>query len=194
MRREYLALGILVVVIVFGVGYKYALLRGAGETGPPVTGEPASAKILVHVTGAVEAPGVYEFEQGARVNDAVLRARPTATAQVDALNLAALLEDGQKILVPEIPPEPVVSTAPSAGGTAVPLSANTASPTNSLININTADAAVLEQLPGIGPSLAQRIVQYRQQHGPFLSVDDLANVSGIGDKKMADIRPLITVR
>ncbi|MEW6726805.1 MAG: ComEA family DNA-binding protein [Bacillota bacterium] len=184
MRKEYLALAVLAVVIIFGIGYKYAAVRGTAHPGAAVIdGDAPPVKILVHVTGAVQQPGVYEFEQGARVNDAVLKAKPQAAADIDALNLAALLEDGQKILVPEVRPDPPASGVP--GGTG---------PQSALVNINTADAAVLDGLPGIGPTLAQRIIQYRQEHGVFLSVDDLQNVPGIGESKMAELRPLITVR
>lgn len=143
--------------------------------------------VLVDVAGWVRRPGVYELHQGDRVIDALEAAggaRPGAA--LDALNLAAPVTDGTQILVSKAaaPGTAPVVGAPSAGS--VP-------GTEPLVNINTATAADLEALAGIGEVLAQRIVDYRTQNGPFSSVDGLLDVSGIGDAILEDIRDHVTV-
>lgn len=132
--------------------------------------------VVVHVAGAVAAPGVYELPEGARVHDAVLAAGgPVSGADVDQLNLAALLADGQKVYVPH-------------EGERVPDLGESASQPL-ILSLNRASAQELEALPGIGPVLAGRIVAYRAANGPFRHVDDLINVSGIGPKLLEQLRP-----
>lgn len=146
----------------------------------------ASPGITVHVAGAVRAPGVYTLRAGARVVDAVDAAGGLAIdADADRINLAALLSDGERVFIPRVgqdDPLPVSPTVPS-GGTA---------PSGPL-NLNVATAAELESLPGIGPTTAASIVAYRDLHGPFVSVDDLTNVTGIGPSKLEALRGLVTV-
>lgn len=172
------------------------LLVARQPAGKPVTLIPpeptATARPLrVYVTGAVYTPGVYEFEPGEIVQAALEAAggvAPDGTA--DGLNLAAPLFDGQQIIVPlkgATPP----ATAASTVGAAPPLP--TAQPAGP-ININTATAAELETLPRIGPVTAQKIVEYREQHGPFQSIEDIKRVSGIGDATFEAIKALIVVR
>lgn len=137
--------------------------------------------VVVHVAGAVMVPGVHELPEGSRVVEALAAAGgPTLDANPDALNLAAVVVDGQRIYVPRAG-EPV-----SAGG--VPPDV----PTGPL-DINAAGAAAFESLPGIGPALAAAIVTYRTDHGPFRSVDALAQVPGIGPAKVEVLRELVTV-
>jgi competence protein ComEA len=144
---------------------------------------PSAAPLIVDVAGAVRKPGVYQFQEGDRVVDAIEAAGgPTAKASLDALNLAAPLTDGVQILVPV--------TAPA--GAPPPPGAVGSGPAT-LININTASATELEALPGIGEVIAQRIVDYRTENGPFASVDGLLDVSGIGDAILGDIHDLVTV-
>ncbi len=151
---------------------------------PPPTPEPW----LVQVDGAVQQPGLYRVAPGARVADAITAAGGLAPdADTARLNLAARLEDGARVWVPRQgatpPPEP---TRPVPGGSSPTTPAHR-------VNLNTATAAELEALPGIGPALAQRIIEYRTQHGPFASVDDLLAVSGIGPAKLEQLRPYVTV-
>jgi competence protein ComEA len=146
--------------------------------------------LIVHVAGEVRRPGVYEFQSGDRVVDAVNAAHGAKKdANLDGLNLAAPLTDGEQILVPSSAgPGAVPGVVPVAGG--VPGVAGAA---GAPVNINTAAEAQLEELPGIGPVLAQRIIDYRTEHGPFPTVDALDDVSGIGPATMEDLRDLITV-
>ncbi len=144
-----------------------------------------STTLIVDVTGWVRKPGVFAFEPGDRVIDAVERAGGARdNADLTLLNLAAPLVDGQQILVPE-----EGAPAPSAvpGTTGVP------GATGGLVNINTADEASLETLNGVGPVLAASIIAYRTEHGPFTSIDQLDEVSGIGPATMEDLRPQVTV-
>jgi competence protein ComEA len=142
--------------------------------------------LIVHVAGEVRRPGVYEFHDGDRVVDAIRSAKgPRKDANLDALNLAAPLTDGEQVLVPGGEGS---ATAPAGSAPG-----STEGSTGSLININTSSETDLEALPGIGPVLAQRIVDYRTQNGPFATVDALDDVSGIGPATMNDLRPLITV-
>jgi len=140
------------------------------------------AELMVDVAGLVRKPGVYAFEPGARVIDAIRQAggaRPGA--DLTLLNLAAPLADGQQILVQkEGAGAPGTGGLPGVGGT-------------TLININTADETTLETLNGVGPSLATAIIQYRTEHGPFASVDQLDDVSGIGPATLEKLRPQVTV-
>jgi competence protein ComEA len=140
--------------------------------------------VIVDVAGWVRRPGVYAFVAGDRVIDAVERAGGARQgAALSALNLAAPLVDGSQILVPR-----EGGTAGSAG--AVPGASGAA---GGLVNINTASATELEALPGIGEVLAATIVAYREEHGPFASVDQLEDVSGIGPSTLEEIRDLVAV-
>ncbi|MBC7247844.1 MAG: helix-hairpin-helix domain-containing protein [Actinobacteria bacterium] len=149
-----------------------------------VAGEEAAAEprvLTVHVAGAVARPGVVRLQEGARVLDAVEGAGgPLPEADLDALNLAQPVQDGQKISVPR-KGENGGSTQGEGGKS------------SGKVNINTADADELEKLPGIGPTLAERIVSYRENNGGFRSVEDLKKVSGIGEKKFAELRDLVEI-
>lgn len=154
----------------------------------PTTTSPVATAVVVHVAGAVQAPGVYRLAAGARVIDAVQAAGGlTADSNADAVNLAGLLADGERVYVPrlgEVAPV-VVSGSPGSGtGTSPP-----AGP----VNLNTATADDLDALPGVGPATAATILAYRDQHGPFASVEDLADVRGIGPAKLDALRGLVTV-
>jgi competence protein ComEA len=155
---------------------------GASTTVPP-------SELVVHVAGAVVEPGVVRLAPGARVVDALDSAGgPAAGADLDRLNLAAPLTDGQRVAVPRVG-EP---TPPLAEGSAVPSDAHGAA-AGAPIDLNTATAADLETLPGIGPMLAAAIVAERERNGPFKSIDDLQRVRGIGEGRIAPLRELVRV-
>ena len=148
-------------------------------TGP---GEAATNVVVVHVAGAVVSPGVYPVPEGSRVIDAVRAAGGfAADANPDAVNLAALVADAQRVYVPR-EGEAVVVDVGAAGGLA-------AGP----INLNSATADQLDELPGVGPATAAAILAYRTQVGRFSTVDDLLEVRGIGDAKLEQLRPLVRV-
>ena len=165
-----------------------AITGGTGASGS--TGA-AGAPILVDVAGWVKRPGVYEFRDGDRVIDAIEAAGGARHgAGLQTLNLAALLADGSQILVPA---PPAKQGAVPAGSTGAAAPVPGASAPGALVNVNTATATDLEALPGIGEVIAQAIVDYRTENGPFTSVDALLDVSGIGDATLAEIRDLVTV-
>lgn len=183
-RREQLIILLILAAVIFGCGYQYAQYKKPvaeqavlweEEQEDRVTESP---ELMVHVTGAVEKSGVYQLPAGSRWVDAVNLASPLPTADLDQLNLAAPVTDGQKIIVPTVGDGTTPAAAPTTG--------------KSTVNINTADLGELDALPGIGPALAQRIIDYRQANGGFKTVEDLKNVSGIGEKKYNDIKDLIS--
>lgn len=144
----------------------------------------APSPVVVHVAGAVAAPGVHRLPPGSRVIDAVEASGgllPDADAA--AVNLAAPLEDGVQVYVPRVGEEPPVAPA---GGAAADAAAGP-------IDLNTADASLLETLPGVGPATAAAIIDHRTRHGPFASVDALLEVRGIGEAKLAALRDLVRV-
>ncbi|MGV8082836.1 MAG: helix-hairpin-helix domain-containing protein [Coriobacteriia bacterium] len=142
--------------------------------------------IWVHVVGAVVSPGVYEVAAGSRVITAIEAAGGlSADAASAGVNLAAALSDGEQIVVPTQEEYRAPQASASAGGS---------SASSGPVNINTADAALLDTLPGVGPSTAQKIIADREANGPFKSTADLGRVSGFGDKKLAQLEGLICVR
>lgn len=188
---------IVLVLIGLLVGFILAgalLIVSRLPAGKPIVLEPAPTKapIEVHVIGAVVRPGVYSFPEGSRVQDAVTAAGGLlAEANPDAINLAAKLEDGEQLDVPY-----KSGSAPGPSSSApfqvVPTQAPPA-PNTDLININTATLEELDSLPGIGPTTAQKIIDYRAQHGPFQRIEEIMNVSGIGPATFDRIKDLITV-
>jgi competence protein ComEA len=151
---------------------------GAVETGA------AEQAVLVHVVGEVRAPGVVELEPGARVQDAIEAAGGATEAAVLAgVNLARPVSDGEQIVVPDA--EGAASPVAAPGGSDDPLAG--------VIDLNTADAAALESLPRVGPSLARRILDWREANGRFASVDQLLEVSGIGQKTLEGFRDRVRV-
>lgn len=159
---------------------------GAPDATGPST--PAGGFVMVHVAGAVVHPGLVRIRAGARVNDAVLAAGGGVPgADLDRLNLAAKVADGQRIAVGLVgAPAPV-----EAGGTGSTGTGGDA--TTGPLNINTASSTELEELPGIGPSLASAIIAEREKRGGFQSVGELQDVRGIGELRYADIKDLVSV-
>ncbi len=180
----------LAAILLLAAAVTFVRGRG-GDARPPVPppssvdgagGVAAAAEdpVLVHVTGAVRRPGVYTLDDGGRVIDALERAGGmTAKGNAVALNLAALLVDGQQVLVPELVPIGAVAGPDVATGT------------SGLVRLNSADLTALETLPGVGPATAQRIVDWRTEHGGFAVVEDLLEVPGIGPAKFDQLRDLV---
>lgn len=192
-RAELIALVAVVGVTVAGAGFWYVRSLPAPvqvRSGPsevlvpaPTASVSPTTVILVDVAGWIRRPGVYEFAEGARVIDAIEAAggaRPGAV--LSSLNLAAPLVDGTQVLVPkESQSAPTTETGTGTSGA------------TGLINVNSATNAELETLPGIGEVIAQAIVDHRTENGPFTSVEQLVDVSGIGDATLENIRELVTV-
>jgi len=154
----------------------------------PAATATTTAEVVVHVAGAVARPGVVRLAGGGRVTDAVAAAGgPAADADLNQVNLAAKVGDGDRIYVPRRgeapPPAPSVGATAGASGSAHP----------SPVNLNTAGPEQLDALPGVGPATAKAIVDYRTRHGRFRAVDDLLSVPGIGPAKLATLKPLVRV-
>jgi competence protein ComEA len=191
-RGEIAGLIVVLAAVLGGAGLWYARSLPKpvtiAEAGPGAAQQASSSPspdvtLIVDVAGAVQQPGVYEFAEGDRVIDAIERAGGSLPkADLSLLNLAAPLADGTQILVPKAGP-------PGAGvpGGSMPGS------TSGLIDINSASETELETLSGIGEVLAATIVEYRTQNGPFASVEDLMDVSGIGPATLDEIRDQVTV-
>ena len=215
-RRQIYAY-VAVAVVVAAVGVRYVVLPktaapGGGEPlvlvppSPSASPEPAdvavspspAADLLVYVCGAVRSPGVVRLPDGARVADALaLAGGPGAKAELAAVNLAAKVVDGQQIVVPEhgaaAPAVASGGASVAAGGSASTMSGGSTSAPGAPVNINTASLEELDALDGVGPSTAQKIIDYRTANGPFATIDDIKNVSGIGDAKFAAMKDGITV-
>ena len=146
----------------------------------------APIRLVVHVAGAVRRPGVYRFHDGERVADAVARAGgSTRNADLSALNLAAPLSDGVQVLVPAA--APVEAGVPPSGTEA----GGSASRVGGKVHLSAASADELDELPGVGPVTAQKIVDWRTQHGPFRTLEDLDAIPGIGPARIEQLRDLV---
>ena len=184
-RSQLVAYAALAVVIGL-LGARYVHSAGGAQPAPVPTATARTSTVafsaggrsaVVHVAGAVRRPGVYELGPGARVEDAVRRAGGARRgANLDAVNLAARVADGQQIVVP-------------GAATAAPVAGAPGEAPSVPVSLGSATLEQLETLDGVGPATAQKIVAYRTEHGGFRSVDDLANVPGIGPKKLAAIKP-----
>ncbi|MBE0669510.1 MAG: ComEA family DNA-binding protein [Anaerolineales bacterium] len=190
----YVLLGVMAGFVLAGA----LIFVSRAPEGQPIVLQPAPTKVpvAVHVIGAVPRPGLYEFAEGARVQDAIDAAGGLlASANVDAVNLAALLTDGQQLNIPykdgEAPAEaPAEPELPSSSNSEDENSSNSAN--TDLININTASLEELDSLPGIGPTIAQRIIDYRTENGPFTTIDEIMDVPGVGPSTFDEIKDLIT--
>lgn len=174
-----------------GGGAPGAAAGGSADVGPTVAdpGAPAgSGGVTVHVAGAVERPGVVSLPEGSRVGDAIGEAGGlTAVADADRLNLAARLGDGARVFVPVVGQEIPIEVPTGSGGRDSEASASAP------LDLNSADSAALEDLPGVGPATAEAILAHREEIGRFSSVEELLDVRGIGEAKLDAIADLVTV-
>jgi competence protein ComEA len=167
---------------------------GATDAPAGVVGTPAPAAapavVVVHVVGAVHRPGLVRLPVGSRVADAVKAAGgTTASARPASINLARVLVDGEQLVVQRRSGPPLLAAPGAMGGGTAGAAGAGAGP----VDLNTATLEALDGLPGIGPVLAQRILDWRTAHGRFSSVDELGEVSGIGEATLDDLRPVVTV-
>jgi competence protein ComEA len=182
-RRRALAAAVVVVVALALAGRMF-LRPSHASVPPPLRPRPAAApskpaRLYVDVVGAVRRPGLYRVRSGARVVDGMARAGgATRKADLQLVNLAALVADGEQVVVPQ---------RGSGGATA----ATGGSVPSGPVHLNSATLEQLDALPGVGPVTAQKIIDYRTQHGGFGSVDELDAVPGIGPARLADLRPLV---
>jgi len=196
--KEATALGVLCLALVAGATFAFARSLPRSDAKPlarPVApaspvASPSTTGIVVDVEGAVRAPGVYTLSTGARVIDALKAAGGTnSSADLSSVNLARPLADGERVYVPRRGEAPPADAVPAGGGG----TGSGSGGAGGKVNINSASESELESLPGIGPTLAQRIVDYRIQHGPFHDVKDLLKVEGIGQKKFDSLKDYVTV-
>jgi competence protein ComEA len=182
--RQQLLAGALVAIVVVVLAARYVLPATTPSHAQPTSlrvapVQPATASIVVDVVGAVRKPGLYRFPKGARIANAVTRAGgATRRADLAQVNLAAPLADGEQVVVP-------VRSRAGVAGTAG------ASSTTGPVHLSTATLEQLVALPGIGPVTAQKILDYRQQHGAFASVDELDAIPGIGPARIEQLRGLV---
>lgn len=185
-RRQALAI-VALAIVALALGGRFLSARGSTHEPRAARLRPIAsripARIYVHVAGAVRRPGLYRLAAGTRVNDALAKAggaRPSA--DLTLVNLAAPLVDGQQVLVPaRAPAISALADSSSASGTS----------TSGPIHLNSATLEQLDTLPGVGPTTAQRIIDYRSEHGPFTSFDELDAVSGIGPARLEELRDLV---
>jgi len=185
------------LVVALGVRFMQGQAHSAAAPGAPpsaAAGRATSAAIrveprapaaaVVHVAGAVRSPGVYRLREGERIQDAVRRAGgPRAGADLNAINLAARVADGQQVVVPRRGAAPAAAAAAAGSGAGAPGAA--AVPP---VSLNSATAEQLDTLDGVGPATAAKILDWRRQHGGFRSIDDLGEIPGIGPKRLAALR------
>ena len=187
-RGRAIAGALLLIAALFLAGRYLAGAGAADEAAPAATvsGELRAAprpRLIVHVVGAVRRPGLYRLADGARIADALRRAGgATRRADLSLVNLAAPVSDGTQVVVPG-------RVSPAAGGSAT--GGGAAAAAGGPVRLNTATIEQLDELPGVGPVTAQKIVDYREQHGAFSSVDDLDAIPGIGPARLEQLRELV---
>ncbi len=204
IHKLYILALFLLLAAVFGGGVKYGQHlyspknnSNGGILNSISSGTALQEEIYIDIKGAVEAPGVYQFPQGSRVCHALEEAKPLKEAYLTAINQAEFLKDGQELIIYYAPKEEdaageyiaesrdLSSPKPAAGNSAANISGK--------ININTASSGELESLPGIGPSKAGAIINYRRDNGKFTKIEDIKKVSGIGDVTYGKIKGMISV-
>lgn len=204
-NQEKITIILLLIVIVVGVGivlYKninsednFVINRASdiSENNPAIQIE--VPPLIIHIAGAVKIPGVYQLKSTDRIVDAVkIAGGATEEANLDLINLAALLKDGQKIIIPYKTCSETGEEINTNTYNYVASAYSSSGSTSAKININTANANMLQNLPGIGPVLSERIIEYRNQNGLFVVIDDIIDVSGIAEKKYEGIKDQICVQ
>ena len=196
---EAAALGTLVVGALVALGLLYLLTQPSASPAEPIAvegtveGAPSEqpTEVVVHVAGLVRRPGLVTLPAGARVADAVAAAGgPKAKAGLDSLNLARVVVDGEQLVVGAAGAPAAGSGSGAAAGVAGSASGAAA---DGVVHLNQADVSQLEELPGIGPVLAQRIIDHRDAIGGFKEVRDLRDVPGIGEKTFQSLAPLVSI-
>lgn len=155
--------------------------------------------VIIHITGSVKKPGIVKLKEGSRIEDAIEAAGGlTESADITKVNLAYVLEDGTKIKIPSISDEDLGSDEIIEYGSGeniiIEEDKTSTIKNNQSVNINKATEIELQTLPGIGESLANKIIEYRNQNGKFLNIEDIKKVNGIGESKYSNIKDLITVK
>jgi competence protein ComEA len=186
LNRRQIALAAAAVVAVVFLGNRL-LFRASAPAAPPIptavattTAQEGAGVLVVDVVGAVRRPGLYRLPRGTRIADAVARAGgPTPRAQLELVNLAAPIADGEQVVVPRRGAAAAAGSSASPGATSGP------------VHLNTATLEQLDALPGVGPVTAQKILDYRQQHGAFASVEELDAVPGIGPARLEQLKELV---
>lgn len=199
LDKRFLAAAVIAVLISFGLGYQYGLWAENKQTvqtslaipeqaAAVEQGQDTSKRVFVYVVGEVSNPGVMEMQEGDRVFQAIEQARPAEQADLAAVNMAAPLVDGEMIVVPKTGEDRPDGELGQAG--IVPGGSG-----KGLININKATAEEMDRLlPGIGPEMARRIVEYREKNRGFSAIEEIKEVSGIGEKRFEDMKDLICIR
>ena len=200
---------IIIIIIALGIGYfilnrftkeetvtDFNMLEVSENTEEEINKE--GELVIVHITGAVNKPGIVKLKEGSRIEDAIEAAGGlTEDSDISNVNLAYILDDGIKIRIPTIDDEQnknEESYISQDSGQGVILDNESLFSLGSIVNINKANQTELETLPGIGPSLAARIIDYRESKGKFSKIEDIKNVTGIGDSKYNSIKDLIKVK
>lgn len=196
---------ILIIVVIFGVAIYYFICYRKNDEEISYTNilvnenfeenvvdkEEIKSTIKVYVTGEVNNPGVIELNTDARIEDAInLSGGITQFANLKKVNLAYVLEDGQKLYIPNVNDKEIDYISNDNGEGII----ESEEKANSKININTNNINELMELPGVGEALAQRIINYRNENGKFKNIEDLKNVSGIGEKKFENLKEFIVVK
>lgn len=199
--KQIIIISVLLVVIIAGFfiylyqnhSTDYSFLEISESTVNSEVSNVLEEKIVIHIAGQVANPGIVELKDGARIVEAIEAAGGvTSDANLEKINLAYVLEDGMKVYIPSIADDDENNyvTTGSSG-----VSSNSSNATQTLkININTASVDDFSKIPGIGSSIASRIVEYRKENGKFSTVEDIKNVSGIGDAKFNNIKNYIYVK
>ena len=183
MNKSWWWLGaFIIVVVLLGVGVLFLVTRPPRGEPIELLPAPTQSPITIYVSGAVGKAGLYSLPWGSRVNDVIQAAGGfTNDANIDALNLAKILEDGEQILVPKL-----ISSVPTENQT------RSVNPSLILVNINNATLEQLDTLPEIGPKIAQNIIDYRNANGPFDRIEDIQDVPDIGSMTFEKIKDMIT--